>query len=285
MFSRALQFFRSSSSPHTISNNDRRFWEENGFVIIPALIPMKDIDAINDLVTSICIGNPLEDLSGITVDPLTGPLAGKRLRLEDAPPDLYGFATKINDLYLRSSIIREVALNSRLSRILKELLQGEPTICNSLNFLRGSNQPVHADTWYMPPPDEKRLVAVSICLEDVSPDAGPIFYYPGSHLIPPYRFSHGKIHAVADEMDLCNEYLAKEIAARGLKKETFLGRKGDVLIWHAQLLHGGDQTRDFIKTRRSLVVHYWPHDDLAPLSTKTLSEGRHYIDREPALLS
>jgi ectoine hydroxylase-related dioxygenase (phytanoyl-CoA dioxygenase family) len=60
-------------------------------------------------------------------------------------------------------------------------------ICNSLNFERGSQQPfhitlVHAAPWRQ---DGRGLVAV----DDVDADNGPMAYYPGSHRIPPYRFS------------------------------------------------------------------------------------------------
>jgi ectoine hydroxylase-related dioxygenase (phytanoyl-CoA dioxygenase family) len=41
-------------------------------------------------------------------------------------------------------------------------------------------------------------------------------------------------------------------------KKTFLAGKGDVLLWHGMLLHGGDGVRDPALTRRSLVIHYIP---------------------------
>ncbi len=79
-------------------------------------------------------------------------------------------------------------------------------VCNSLNFIWGSQQPDHFDTWYMPPPPVPEcppegplkhamhrfrppppppfgLAVSSICLEDVHPDAGPLMYYPGSHAL------------------------------------------------------------------------------------------------------
>jgi ectoine hydroxylase-related dioxygenase (phytanoyl-CoA dioxygenase family) len=40
------------------------------------------------------------------------------------------------------------------------------------------------------------------------------------------------------------------------------GKSGDVLLWHAQLLHAGRPIRDMGKTRSSLVVHYWRKQDL-----------------------
>jgi phytanoyl-CoA hydroxylase len=91
-----------------------------------------------------------------------------------------------------------------------------------------------------------------------------VAYYAGSHKIPPYRFSDGRLNEKADEMPQCRAYLEREIAERGLKVQEFRGQAGDVLLWHAQLLHGGTAIRDMSKTRRSLVVHYWRAGDLPP---------------------
>ena len=45
-------------------------------------------------------------------------------------------------------------------------------------------------------------------------------------------------------------------------RRTFLAKEGDVLIWHADLAHGGSRIRRRGTTRQSLVTHYTPaHDD------------------------
>src|SRR5207244_597547 len=103
------------------------------------------------------------------------------------------------------------------------------------NFERGSQQDYHFDTYYMPGPCTDGLVVSSVCLEDVHPDAGPLTYFPGSHEIPPYRFSHGALHAVVDEMEEATDYARAEIAERGLQAQEFHGHAGDVFIWHEQL--------------------------------------------------
>jgi hypothetical protein len=47
-------------------------------------------------------------------------------------------------------------------------------------------------------------------------------------------------------------------AERGLKTERFMAKKGDVLIWHADLMHGGAKIEDPERTRKSLVAHFMP---------------------------
>ena len=51
-------------------------------------------------------------------------------------------------------------------------------------------------------------------------------------------------------------YLAEQVEKLNLKKETFLPKRGDVLIWHGSLLHEGTAVKDKLRTRRSYVTHY-----------------------------
>jgi ectoine hydroxylase-related dioxygenase (phytanoyl-CoA dioxygenase family) len=50
------------------------------------------------------------------------------------------------------------------------------------------------------------------------------------------------------------------IAAEKLEKKTFLAKKGDVFIWHANLLHGGNPMNQPELTRKSMVFHYYTKD-------------------------
>jgi ectoine hydroxylase-related dioxygenase (phytanoyl-CoA dioxygenase family) len=56
-------------------------------------------------------------------------------------------------------------------------------------------------------------------------------------------------------------YYEPEVAQRGLKAEEFCPKKGDLFIWHAQLYHGGGRINNRALTRRSMVNHFWTHDD------------------------
>ena len=261
--------------------DQRAFWNENGFLILEGFFTAAQVDEVNSLVDDIQSPDSRKKFGDITVDPLTGRYIGGRMQLETAPDEIFEGPIKINDLYLRSDTVRGLALDETLAGILADLMEGEPAICNSLNFIRGSQQAAHIDTWFMAPPDEKRLIVTSICLEDVTPDAGPLFYYPGSQKIPPYRFSTGKLNAVGEELPAASEYVDQQLTERGLEKTVFHGKKGDVFIWSAQLVHGGSEIADLTKSRRSLVTHYFAADDLPSSMVKTVGPGRDYYDREP----
>ncbi len=254
-----------------------KFWEENGFLILKGLIPRSVIADVNSDIEQTVANR--HKFPKVKVDPLEGPLVGQRISISEAPDEVFSRSFKLNDLYLESAIVRRAVLSDRLIAILTELLGGDPIVINSLNFVRGSQQPSHFDTWYMPPPVPNKLAVSSICLEDIHVGAGPLFYYPGSHLIPPYTFSHGGIHAIEAEMPACRTYLESEIAARGLQKTAFLGAAGDVFVWHAQLLHGGLQILDPSLTRKSLVTHYWRMQDVPSESVGVFGLNKFFYKR------
>jgi phytanoyl-CoA hydroxylase len=235
------------------------FWEANGFLVLRGLMSPAEVARVRAVVDDEWSRREGNDH---LVDVLSGRHAHQAFRMSEIPEGSRREVYKLNNLFARRPEIRQVALSERLRPVLAQLLEGEPLICNSLNFERGSQQPFHIDTWYMPPPVDNRMVVASIALDDVGADNGPLVYYPGSHKIPGYRFSTGRLNEVPAEMPQCDAYLQHEIAKRGLKVEQFGGKSGDVFLWHAQLLHGGSAIRDMSKTRATLVVHYWRAGDL-----------------------
>jgi ectoine hydroxylase-related dioxygenase (phytanoyl-CoA dioxygenase family) len=54
--------------------------------------------------------------------------------------------------------------------------------------------------------------------------------------------------------------LGAALGEGGFEKRTFLPAKGDLLVWHANLVHGGGPISAEGRTRRSLVAHYVTRD-------------------------
>jgi hypothetical protein len=250
---------RPPSVERVLSAEERAQWDREGVLTLRSFMSPAEIATVKAVVDDEWMCRPDNTHE---VDVNSGPYAGRAYKMHEVHPSARGECYKLNNLFGRRPEIRQVALTSRLRKVCAELLDGDPLICNSLNFERGSQQDFHIDTWYMPPPVEGRMVVASIVIDDVDADNGPVAYYPGSHKIPPYRFSDGRLNEIPAESPRCKAYLRKEVEARGLKETEFHGRSGDVLIWHAQLLHAGRPIRDMARTRSSLVVHYWRACDL-----------------------
>jgi ectoine hydroxylase-related dioxygenase (phytanoyl-CoA dioxygenase family) len=65
--------------------------------------------------------------------------------------------------------------------------------------------------------------------------------------------------------------LHEKAAEMGLERKKFQPKKGDALIWSADLAHGGSQEREPGSSRLSLVTHYCP----ANLAPAYFSGARH----------
>ncbi len=235
-------------------------WYNNGYLILRGVFSPERCSATNALIDQ--LWQTRSNLpQPITIDAWLESSQNRRMLFSHAPDDARAAPYKINDLYRDFPEIRSLVLDPDLSAVLAELLDGEPLVCNSLNFEYGSQQNNHVDTLYMPPRVENKLVVSWIALDEIDLSNGPVQLYPGSHLIPPYRFSNGDIRAVSAEMSAFNAYIESELDARGIEPVAFTAQPGDVLIWHAQLLHGGTPITDPEKTRRSLVTHYFRRQD------------------------
>ncbi len=132
----------------------------------------------------------------------------------------------------------------------------------SLSFVQGSEQRAHSDSIHMTTEPPGYLIATWTALEDCTEDGGPLFYYPGSHRLPyvmtPDYDSGNTRFAIGNNSNRRYEdKIESLIKENGLEKKLFLARRGDVLIWHANLLHGGSAIRRPGATRRSIVCHYY----------------------------
>lgn len=264
-----------SEIPAGLSLEQRQFWDENGYLVLKKVLSPDQISQVLALIDTEW-SDRAENRHH--VDVLSGPDNSKTFEMRDTVPDHRKEVYKLNNLFVHRPLIRSVAFAPSIKGALEDILGGDPMICNSLNFERGSQQPFHLDTWYMPPPVDDMMVAANIALDPMTASNGPFVYYPGSHKIPPYRFSHGRLNIVDSEAAACDAYLRAEIDRRGLTPQAFSCDPGDVFLWHAQLYHGGSPIKDLSLTRNSLVVHYWRSGDMLPDSFLQ-DESGSYIRR------
>ena len=175
--------------------------------------------------------------------------------------------------------IRRITLDDRLTRLLSFILDKEVVPFQTINFTHGSNQRAHSDSIHMTTYPLGYLVAVWVALEDTNMDNGPLFYYPGSHQLPYLLnedFNEGSTNLHLGRKDYVDyeDRIAALIEEKQLKKEVFLAKKGDILVWHANLIHGGLPVRNPALTRKSMVIHYFAKDVIK----------YHEITERPSLL-
>jgi phytanoyl-CoA hydroxylase len=229
-------------------------WRDEGWLHLPSFFTADEIASVNDEVGRMWERRP----RGVTVDDLD---TGRRCRMSALSASDRRHRVKISDLYLVSSVIREILLTPKLTTLLRPLLGDEPVLCNSLNLEKSSEQDNHVDGIYMTPLTEGKLVAIWIALEDIHLDAGPLRLFPGSHQVPPYTFSDGTRHSIDAEMQQWGAAMQSQLDQRGLTPIAVPAAAGDLIVWHSDLLHGAEPIRDPNATRRSMVGHYFSLTD------------------------
>lgn len=233
-----------------------RFWMENGYLIIEDAVPHEVIDqVIRDIEVAWEGHNP-----AIHVEHWQDHV----MYISPVRPELKGKLAKLLDFHAFSEAARQAMFAPKLARFLQLIFERPVLAFQSLYFERGTQQPIHQDTAYVVVNSPMELAASWIALEDIQTNAGELEYYAGSHKMEQFLFE-GRQKNIPRGMSAGDpehlRFLAQlhETAARmGLKRLKFRPRKGDALVWHADLAHGGSQEMDTGSSRKSLVSHYCP---------------------------
>ncbi len=175
--------------------------------------------------------------------------------------------------------IKTMATDEKLSELCKILLDGDVHFFQSINFLKGSEQQTHSDSFHMTTYPEGGLLGIWIALENINADQGPLHYYPGSHTLPYFMndsFGNEGNWLMLGKLNYppYASMIQQKIKEHGFEKKIFYPKKGDLLIWHANLLHGGEKQNNPNLTRKSLVLHYLKKDSIC----------YHEISQRPALI-
>jgi len=184
--------------------------------------------------------------------------------LTDPEADKTIGARRIQDAWHTDPDVKAIAANSAVLKLLSKLY-GRPAFpFQTLNFPVGTQQEAHSDIVHFSCLPEKFMCGVWLAMEDVHPDAGPLFYYPGSHRWPVMSNALIRRRGYETSLNSAQDPFAEAwqalCAAQGTQPSTFLARKGQAFIWCANLLHGGSAQTDPRRTRWSQVTHYYFED-------------------------
>jgi len=172
-----------------------------------------------------------------------------------------------------SDATKNVTCNEKVLKLLDCIFETETIVYSSLIFWKGTQQGVHRDTphFYTNPVDY--YFGCWYALQDISPDSGPLFYYEGGHKldIPSGKNIYNEVlKQIKEENDDINlkcliEYGDKKIHtacqkldSQGNKYKTAIINKGDCIIWHPKLPHGGSIINNKFLYRKSCVTHCIP---------------------------
>lgn len=161
-----------------------------------------------------------------------------------------------------------ITRSDRLLKILDYLFGYQTSVYTSISFKSGTEQALHIDTPVFSTSPREFYFGVWIALEDADEQNGCLTALAGAHkkkYIDEFEFAEERVRDIDDinpnAVDLWPEFqkiLVKRAKADGLTQISLEVEKGDVIIWHPQLPHGGSRVLNPTKTRYSTVFHVVP---------------------------
>lgn len=198
---------------------------------------------------------------------------------------------RVTNFHIYSENTKNLVTNFYVNKILETIFQKEQVIYSSLFFREGTSQHYHIDTPHFYTNPINQYYGVWYSLEDININAGPLKYYIGSHKLPfndPYIFfndfmkthptfiNSGTDNSALIEYNKKIEDLCKENNLECVDEKNYINKinKGDIIIWHPKLLHGGSNIIDPTLTRYSMVTHN------VPIYTQVFN-NKHFFSLKP----
>jgi ectoine hydroxylase-related dioxygenase (phytanoyl-CoA dioxygenase family) len=179
----------------------------------------------------------------------------------------YTPSKRIFEEWKNSKNIAELTVNEKLINVLKLLYGKDPFPFSTINFIKGSNQPLHSDTIHFHSIPQLWMCGVWVALEDVNEENGTLQIVPGSHKWEIYDYESLKLthpdnveNGEAENYSYYENFLIDLIKSKNGKTKPVSLKKGQALIWAANMLHGGcniEGITDLEKTRLTQANHYF----------------------------
>lgn len=245
-----------------------RQYVEDGYCVIKDVVDEADIDGMlsdMDALWTADTPDPRIEVLGAQLTPddaavlphaeLLGLPRERREALRDRAP------WRLHGSYNFSAAARRIYENQAILDATSLIFGIESKRDSTINFTFGSRQGLHQDTAVFALYPQAYLIGAWLACEDIHKDAGPLVYYPGSHREPMFAEfdNYPQTGLKTCDADTSARYYTwlGEVSARHERKQ-FLAKKGEILLWHGMLIHGGDELIDSGRTRKSWVCHFIP---------------------------
>jgi hypothetical protein len=173
------------------------------------------------------------------------------------------FEGRTQDAWRQCPPVRKLALHPTILNVLRQLYGEEPRAFQTLDFRLPTQQLTHTDSVHFSSVEREKMCGVWVALEDVDRENGPLMYYPGLH----NRWYLNNLDGFESYHDW--ECMLQK-TLEGIEPEYGIMKKGEVMVWSANLLHGGAPAIDSNRTRWSQATHYYFGDGpfYSPLARK-----------------
>lgn len=243
-------------------------WLDDGYVVVDDCFLPDEIDQYSAEVDNAWYSS--EPVSGLRISDVND---GKTVHVHMAHEELIAMSPaekaaakersnwRIGEFHLFNKAGERIFKNKRMQSLCSMLMDRPAYPHFSLTFSKGSRQALHQDTCVFHVWPRNALIGVWIALEDIKVESGPLVYCPGSHREPLFsefdNYPQTQRRTASKEQSERYDTYVADISQR-YPKQQFLAKKGQALLWHGMLIHGGSDYVAPNTTRKSFVIHYMP---------------------------
>ena len=174
----------------------------------------------------------------------------------------YNESPRIVDAGKDCPAVVDLALHEKVLSLLKLFYRKNPIPFSTINFQKGTEQPLHSDTIHFGSIPKGFLSACWIALEDTDKNNGALRVVENSHKLKDIDYYDlgikpaKNMKMVEDIYREYEQYVRDLVDVLGMEEKIISMQRGSALIWSANLLHGGGTIVDHNRTRYSQVTHY-----------------------------
>ena len=192
----------------------------------------------------------------------------------------HSYDSRIQNAWKTHPSVLALSRNQKILDLLKLLYERKPIPFQTLNFHRGTQQCEHSDSVHFHSLPHRFMAGCWVALEDVDDNNGPLFYYPKSHKLPCYTLNDLGVTMGHEGYKYYERFMKSLMEVHGLEKKAVHLKKGEALVWAANLVHGGCDIVDPNRTRLSQVTHYFFEDCIYydPLHSNLEQGNIHYMN-------
>lgn len=185
---------------------------------------------------------------------------------------------RVQDAWRYEPAVKEIARQKEVLDLLAYIYDEAPLPFQTLNFQKGTEQSIHSDSIHFNSEPFGMMCGVWLALEDIGQDQGPLQFYPNSHELPEMNFEDIGIEPTPGDYSQYNQFIRELIAEKNMQPEFGVLKKGQAIVWAANLLHGGSK-RESNKSRLSQVTHYYFDNSKYWRPSLSISERYYYEPR------
>ncbi|KAK9729163.1 Phytanoyl-CoA dioxygenase (PhyH) [Popillia japonica] len=247
------QKFKYTKNSAFLTDEQRQFYEDNGFIVFKKLISDEILDQCLQRFVDICTKK---------VAPQGNTILMKDLELAKTGKTAEHLYYKIND-FLYDDVFFQYAVYKKLVDVVSSIIGNNITATHSMLINKppgstcdASRHPMHQDQYYFPfgPPENVVAAWTALetineknALETINEKNGCLFVLPGTH--------KGKLYHHDYPQGVANKAFYGVQGFDDHPRVNLIMNKGDTVFFHPVILHGSgpNTTQGF---RRAISVHY-----------------------------